>query len=357
MPISDSGRAGQWGSNKPNRFPLLLGRQIYNMFSLTTESRNPVEDLVAYGTAGAIMSKPVDGLDLEELFLSRVVEGGLVVYDADLPARRIVPFSYVKDARTWHKYIPNAKGGIEIAMVREDDMDTVYSKGGTLEYRLDEGGEFWIPRMLDKTLKPCDDKLPDDFADPVPAKKIRVFPGGRGVAYWGQNALHRMEELAETMRRVMSGPNLLPIISGNVGGPAEVDAAFNTAKRVIVFPGDIKIDRVISTAIIQQLVSEDGIATSRWYRALKVVEPDSPGRPVAAHTAMRMTPMLKYIQRAQDFVKAVVSALGGEVTFAAINVLTVDERQKLYDLYKQMVSVGDMTPDEFEARLKTLKGV
>lgn len=353
------------GSGKPAPFPVLHGRQIFNLCSLTTLARSPIEDLAAYATAGAVVELP-GAIDFDSLTIASIVEASPVIWDADKPLiRRLIPFAHVPNANTFQVYLPDRDGGITLCMTRPKDFDSVFSEGGTVEYRreVDSMGAVaedaaWLPRLLNSRGLPDKDAKLDIKAWPIlPGASVRVYPHGRGNPYWGQNALHRDEEIAETMRTVMSGSNLLPVISGNVGNKAAVQSAFAEATNAIVFPGDIKLDRVISAAITQMLIGEDGLFTERWYSALKVVKLQDGGRPVEGHSALRMAVMMKYISKLQDFLKGIVTDLGGTVKFASINMLAAQDRAMLYPLYKQMLADGSIVQEDFDLLMQTLIGV
>src|SRR5690349_13400122 len=199
----------------PAPFRLLHGDDVFTMRSETGYNRSPIDDLKslilgAYNASGDHFTDP------DKLTEKLLTSGSVVIIDPNTTAQRYHPYVYAPSATEWIAYLTNDDGCLHLECL-DDNMDRVWSQSGNLRYRLDGG--TWTPEYLDARGKPQTAPAGMELK-PFSASKLLVIPNGRGVLYWGQDILHRMEEIAETERRVMSGSNLLPIISGDIGSQA-----------------------------------------------------------------------------------------------------------------------------------------
>lgn len=301
----------------PAPFRLLHGDDVFTMRSETGQNRSPIDDLKSY-ILGA-MNQGEHFTDPDKLTEKLLTSGSVVIVDPATPAQRYHPYVYAPSETEWIAYLTDEHGCLHLECL-DDNMDRVYSKHGNIRYRLT--GNEWIPEWLDshgKAIAPPADKEPTAF----PATKLLVIPNGRGVLYWAQDILHRMEEIAETERRVMSGSNLLPIISGDIGSQSLASQAFSNAKNAIFFPGMITVDRVVSDAVVNQLkVWYDG-RKEDWLASLNVLASDAQAsRPVASDRAMRMQAMVRYVTRIRGKLQSIYAQFAQTIEFEPLIVLS-----------------------------------
>lgn len=330
-------------------FPLMFGLDLFNHRSLTGLSRSPLEDLASFVTGGIadvdVVPEPVEST-------LRVLNSGSVVVINPTTAPRFLDYAYAPNAETFIDYLPGEDGCMEIQLVK-DNMDKVWSTAGNIRYKLED--ESWVPEYVDaqgkvkeapKDLKP--------LLKSIPAADVLVIPNGRGVLYWAQDIYWRLEEIAATERRIMTGSNLLPIISGNIGGSSEVQTAFMTAKNAIILPGVISIDRVVSNAVMQMLMDWFNDRRTDWYAAMNVVEQDTPNRPVASDRQLRMLAMHLYTKRTRRVLEKLYTGLGVNIQLAPVSMLTIEERLKMLELLNQLLAGGTIDQVYFDQAAKML---
>lgn len=352
MPIPATAPYGRGTASNDgvNPFPLMFGLDLFNHRSLTGLSRSPLEDLASFVTGGIadvdVVPEPVEAT-------LRLLNSGSVVVFNPKTSPRFLDYAYAPNAETFIDYLPGDDGCIELELVKEN-MDKVWSTAGNIRYRLE--GQSWKPEYIDakgKVLKdpPREVRL---AMKPIPAGDVLVIPNGRGVLYWAQDIYWRLEEIAATERRIMTGSNLLPIISGNIGGSSEVQTAFMTAKNAIILPGVISIDRVVSNAVMQMLMDWFNDRRTDWYAAMNVVEQDTPNRPVASDRQLRMLAMHLFTKRTRRVLEKLYTGLGVGIQLAPVSMLSIEERMKMLELLNQLLASDTIDQAYFDNAAKML---
>jgi hypothetical protein len=143
----------------------------------------------------------------------------------------------------------------------------------------------------------------------------------------------------------MNGSNLLPIISGNIGGSAEVQAAFLQARNAIIMAGQIQVDRVVSEAVMTMLMSWFNDRRSDWMAALNVTEQDAPNRPVASDRQLRMLAMHLYTKRTRRMLRKLYEGMDITLDLQPVSMLSIPERTEMLALLDQLLAARIITPE------------
>ena len=347
--------AAETAGRRWRMYPTRLGVDVYNKLSLTGLTRSAINDLVAIATSDLINDGeeplPID----PEALCRRILYQGSIVIQIPEGIPEFVDDVYAPSPRLFLQFLRDDTGAMTL-IVPQDDMSRAYTKL-VREYRL-EGG-VWQERLVQdyglgnraKEIEPA----AGEQLDKINEAGLVVVPNDRGLLYWAQHIINAIEEIAATMRSVMTGVNLLPIVSGNVGTADEVAAAVRQAINMIVFPGDVSVDRVISNAVINQLIDESHERRSDFYDALGVVEKDTPNRPVAADREQRSKAMLALVRGLRGKVIEIMSRLGREISFEPYVAKSAEERVRELDILERIK--GELTTDEFSSRTRALVGL
>ena len=271
---------------------------------------------------------------------------GTIVFEAG----RIKPDVYADSETFFIEYI---RDGCELGLkLLCGNMDKPFTEDERWYNLTDEG---WlvtlVQRNSDGTIAKQVSTNEDDLPFILPANTFTVFPqGGRGILYWAQDTYQRIEDIALTMRRVMSGSNLYPILSGEVPEQGDLVASFATAKQIISIPGDIQIDRVTSDSTINQLTAEQDLLKQEYFDALHVVDTGGDQqRPSGKDRELRMQAMFQFVRLSRDTLNEIC---GGGLTFDKLVISNADERGKeklLLDSIRE--TIGDV---EYQQRVKML---
>jgi len=356
-------------------FETRLGRDVYNRQSMTLKNRSPIDDLVSLIVSTASFGDGVvPAISATEMAKALLIDGSLVIHDShSTPSQSPVfmPDVYCPSPGLIIQY-SRGKGGALTLTARNNDMEQVHTKP-MRELRLKNGiWESWLVTIEETGSsedvresnenalgKMFPDGLPEDKVPDaqytIPEDHLLVHPNGRGILYYTQYAYYRVEEIALTVRRMMKGINLLPIIGG-LFKPSEVSEAIMAAVNAIFLPGPFQIDRVISEAVVRQLVLESQERSRDLLDALNVVEKDTPDRPVARDRELRMRVMLQFVHAVRDQMKTLYDKLGTPITFSRIVVTGAQERLQELDLYDRLLGGHVITPEEYKYRAAALIG-
>jgi|GEM_PF-2288950 len=348
-------KAGQAAVARKWEFqPTQLGRDIYNKRSITSLARSPVDDLVSFVIGGVTVVKGEPPLELKELAERRITQGSIVIEQGD-GGPQLVDDVYAPSQRRFYQYLRDKQGRMDL-VVPDNNMDRVYTKVTRV---FEVSGSGWSEKLVEQLGVPGREKTVKAVEGPelvtIDKQQLLVFPGGRGPLYWAQHTFNAIEENAQTQRHVMTGINLLPIISGNVGSADEASAAINSARNAIIFPGDVSVDRVISNAVIGQLIKEAAERRSDYIDAMNTVEKDTPERPVAADREQRSRAMTQFVNDERKALARIMAVLGVELQFDPFIVKTAAER-KLEGEILQMVEM-ELTPEERSRKKRELVGL
>lgn len=306
-------------------YPIKHGSDIYTYDSMTGLARSPLEDLASY-ILGVVQGGPFS-LDPEAMTKQLLSAGSVVVIDPQTEDRRFFPYIYASSERSFIAYLPDDDGCLNLTALA-DNLDRVYSPNGNILYTL--SGDKWTGQYLDEKGKVAEwpDKIKGERS--FPAERLHVIPNGRGLLYWAQKLFWRLEEIAETERLQMTGPNLVPIISGpGVGDESTASRTLNLARRAMFFPDIVQVDRIASTAMVQMLIDWFEARKADWYDNLNAVQLESVQRPVAQYGSQQMMSTLRFANRIRDRLRTFYADVySEEIKFDRIITISGDELTK-----------------------------
>lgn len=338
MPISGGQSAFDYAASVASGdlrdYPIKHGSDIYTYNSMTGLAHSPLDDIDSYILGVVTDGTPPPPGDPQEIpqfsvdpdrLTREFNSAGSVVFDRD--TMRFQPYIYAPSDREWIAYLPDTDGCLTLNAMHEN-LDRVYSPNGNLLYTL--AGDNWVAQYLDADgkPKPWPDAIPTD-AQVIPAGRLIVVPNGRGLLYWGQKLFWRLEEIAETERTQMTGPNLVPVFTGDIPDRVTATMTLRTAQHAAFFPGDVRIDRVVSTALVEMLKSWYDARRQDWLNGLHAIDLETVQRPVAAYGSQQMMSLLRYANRIRSKLKEFYSVNFGEtIGFDRIITLSGDELAK-----------------------------
>lgn len=336
-------------------YPTRLGRDVYDHVSLTAQARSVVDDLASYVLGGA-RYRGVLPLDLRATGIALIVDGSLVIENPGL-GHRFVPDCYVPDPDTVIQYLRDKHGVLHL-QTPDGNMERAYTKRVRVWRR---SGTAWQEELWEDWGDPeARARVAPDQGEPplvqIDTAKLFVWPGGRGLLYWAQHPFNALEEIAATMRGCMSGVNLLPVFTGAVGSAEELRVAIATAVNAIIIP-DGEVDRMISGAIINELVREAGERRSDFAWAMNTIVQDAPDRPVAADRQRRSAAMLEYVRSLRDTLVKIMDALGAKLEFRPFVVDTPADLLQKQDLIDRAQAAGHLDPGEHRELTRELLGL
>lgn len=310
-------------------YPLLLGPAVYDLESITGLNRSPADMLADFAGTGVRFegNQPPRPLRPRDLARRLVINGSVIVLNPTLPEAKYWANTHAPNDYTIQEYFnenTNDTRQIVLRSVPEDSLENVYSPVMRVWTK---GVDSWTSQ----TWRYQGYKLVEDTNAPsntIPLDGVYAYPGGRGALYYAQKIWRIIEQHAEDAANAMTGKNLLPVFSGNIGNAQKVANAIRTAIKAIIIPGNVQRDQMTSSNIVSQLRELSEQRKQEYFAALRVVEQDSPNRPVANDRAMRLKPQTDHAEELQDSMKEIYTALGYAPVFEPLIVATAAERNE-----------------------------
>jgi hypothetical protein len=328
-------------------YPVMLGRDIANHKEMAAVIHSALDDLTSFTLLGVDM-QAARHFSITDTAFRLMVDGSAVMLNPPGFTDKMPPAwledVYVASPTLFYRYHRQPDGAMTL-VAPQLDLDKIYSIPSMSEWVLTEGGwketVYTYQRGADRTAA---------SGQTVPAAGLAVFPNGRGPVYWAQRLAMRIAELEETERFVNHGPNVLPIITGNVGPVDKARSAIKNAVRAIFFPGRVEVNRPISNDTVGQILKVLGDKREQLLAALNAMEQDTPDRPVASDRELRMRSMVLYCERVRSELKKVYALFGETLEFSPIIVQTAQDR--MIEL-----QIGDaVQPKDWPTRRQKLVG-
>jgi hypothetical protein len=354
-----------------------LGRSIYDQRSRTGRNRSVVDDIAVLTAGGAVWAAgaaPENLPSLEETALALVRDGSFVLVNPGTPSWYFLENTTVPLPGLIYEYQPDDNGMVCLSLLGSSDMADA-SRPYTKQMRVfTRQGEQWSAWLADgkrlalltqreqRTLVDTPDALaqklglrPDEAVGALSATECYAHPGGLGLLYHAQWILDRIEQIADDVEDTLSKVNRLPLIGGDIGPVDEARGAINSAMHAIVFPGEFKVDRMISPAVIQALQLDDESRREDFYDALNMLPKDSANRPVAKDREMRSQVMLQYVDNLHRALSKVYNDWGVRLSFRRLVVESPDDLLKRKTLLDSCQNV--LPPAEYTNQVLALFGL
>ncbi len=176
-----------------------------------------------------------------------------------------------------------------------------------------------------------------------------------GVLYPARKTYARLEELAELIRAAQRGPGAKTAIGGFVRNRNLVEGDLMSDKPYFFTGSDQPLDRMTSTAVVDQLISEVGRLEPKYYQQVHIVDTTGPvQRPSGEDRAQVLGPMFRYVDYARKQVTAILDLYGAAWTFERIHTTSVAERTAELELLIRRRDLGALDAKVFLSQVMEL---
>jgi hypothetical protein len=337
---------------------LVTGAELYAEPSVTGLNSQPVDDHAAFALLGARPSA-APPLELQELAVRLLSEGSIAVVrnahlgELELERRGIDPrpegFSFLDGLLLTESGVPMTSRcfaqrftGEYLGELRE--ITRVFSRGA----------EAWSVRDF---VNYRADGEAEIASASIPLNSVLVYPNGLGILYKSQRGFRRLEGIFRTVERLQGGVNAKTIIAGYLGNVEQAhDELARNDRDVALFPTGATVNRVASTAAIDQLMREFDTLLPLYLRRLHILQLTGDERLSGVSRRLAMAPMLAFVESVRRQIAEVLGQLGIGITFERLRLDSIEERAQKYALLKLMRDDAVLEPKEFQSAALQLVG-
>jgi hypothetical protein len=279
----------------PPLYEFKSGRQVYEDEGITGMNHIPINELAGYVLAGAKFTGETNlPCAPEEIVTSALVEGTWL--DANGEIQRDI----IGAGRDWAlQYIaPKDTAQEEITRLWKN------------------GGESWA--IIDYVHYGEQTQAVVGNPGSAPAALVRFHFNAlspTGVLYPERKGYARIEEVAMLIREAQRGPGAKTAIGGFVRNRNMVEQDLMGDKPYFFTGSDQPLDRMTSTAVVDQLISEAVRLEPRYFKAVYVVDTSNPvQRPSGTDRGLVLGPMYRYVAYVRRQVDAILALYGASWT-------------------------------------------
>jgi hypothetical protein len=271
------------------------GREIYSDEGITGLNHIPVNELAGYALAGAEFSGE-ENLPCapEEVVTGTLIEGTW------LDAQGVIQQNIIGAARDW-----------VLQYIQSDDLTTE-----TVIRKWQNGGARWS--ITDYAEYGTANQRVVGKPGSAPSSRIRYHFNAlspTGVLYPERKGYARIEEVAWLIREAQRGPGAKTAIGGYVRNRHMVEQDLMSDQPYFFTGSDQPLDRMTSTAVVDQLISEANRLEPRYYKAVYIVDTSNPvQRPSGADRGLVLGPMFRYVAYVRKQVDAILKLYGASWT-------------------------------------------
>ena len=303
------------GGDAPEYLPL-SGRELYESRSITGLNRIPIITLTGFVLSGARVSGSVP-VPLETIVEAMLIDGPVVLIGGEMASDIVEsrPNSFTQLFR-------------DVTLAGSTmDIHRVYQRTPAgwayVDYRHYGGKDQTVIAQGD---------LP---ADAVTYWYNAVTP--TGILYPSQDTYHRIEEIARSIRTMQSGPSTKTIVGGHIRNQTQAAADLVGNDPVVFIPGDVTVDKMADTGVVNQLISEFDKLLPMWYQLTHIVDTASPiQRPSGADRQLVLAPMRRFVELLRDQITNVLAMFGASWSSERLHTTDVAERQAALLLLKDL---------------------
>lgn len=300
------------------------GRCVYDSETITGLNRIPVDKLAGYALAGAVFTS-AERLPLspEEITLALLIDGSWL--EADGVHQTNI---HAANASTIEQCIP--------------PMDTMHQE---ITRIWQHGLDGWVIQ---------------DFVNGQPAGEPGFAPDSAvrhhhnplsptGVLLPASKTFARLEEIAELIRNAQRGPGAKTAIPGYVRNRNLVEQDLMSDKPFVFTGTEQPLDRMTSTAVVDQLVAEAVRLQPQYYQLTHYV--DTTGnvqRPSGTDRQLVLGPMFRYVDYIRRQMSAVLALYGASWVYERIHTTDITERAQQLDLYERQLALRVIDQGTFD---------
>jgi hypothetical protein len=295
---------GEWGAPKMQDYE--SGRCVYDADSMTGLNRIPVDRLAGYALNGAVFSSAeLLPLSPEQVILNLLIDGswlevnGIVQTDIIAAAKNIVL-----------QHIPSDVGEVTREWKRTDGLPMTDGNATGAGWVVTDYEDYGTGLQAAKSEPQF---VPDD------ACRYHFNPlSPAGILYPARRSFERLEEIAILIREAQLGPGAKTAIGGYVRNRANVEADLRSRKSWFFTGSDAPLDRMTSTAVVDQLASEFDRLKPLYFQLVYCVDTTNPvQRPSGADRELILDPMFTYVDYVRRMADGVLALYGAEWTYAS----------------------------------------
>lgn len=306
------------------------GRAIYECTdAFTGLNRIPIEQLSSLILAGAqFSSRETLPVPPEELVIAALVEGSWLEADGVIQ-QNIISATQTKVAQYIDKDITREWIHANGAWILTD-----YSQYGT-------DGQ----RQVGEPVSNPDSIINYWYNALAPAGIL--LPAGRLYA--------RLEELAELIRNAQRGPGAKTAIPGHVRNRHMVDMDLMSDKPYVFTGSELPLDRMTSTAVVDQLISETARLEPKYYSLTHITDTSNPvQRPSGEDRSLVLGPMFRFVEAMREQITGILALYGVTWTSERLHTSDVQARTTELALLLQLRDLNALTTEDFLVKARML---
>ena len=335
------------GPETVGSYPILSGREIYDLHTITGLNRSPIGKLSAYVLAGetveGVVNAPLVNIKPSTIVNHLLVDGSFAIFLG----------SFLKD-------IVYINESLVITNIRNDEG--LVADGYRRMYMKFDNAII----VVDQELVNSEWKTVDEFeytSGTMGYKDVDemflIYPNDRGLLYYNQKTFFRLEEIERTIKNETDDSSLSTVISGNyTGNMAQAQTAFDKAsrsrKKKIWLPGDINVHNIFNGDAVDKMIMESAGLLILYREAMfDYISPET----VAMSGISRRLAMLPTIQYTSIIRKQVTELYlehGVVIEFETFSLIDSTEKEIELRNIEFAYEKGAITDDEYHLRIRTL---
>lgn len=319
---------------------IVTGRELYSDPSITGLNRVPITILSSYILAKASLTSGVVPFSLEELTETLLVDGPWIEWKTP-PIKKDEELCGVWDAKR-----------DQFTLRIEKENQQAYEQDSYILRQFKSNGSGWT--ITDFTPNGNDgyDETPGGSAPASALNYIFNAVSPVGVLMPAQVTYNRIEEIANTIRRFQTGPGAKTLIVGNVRNKTTATADLESDDPYAFVGGSgVVVDRMASTAAIDQLIAETTRLQPLYYQQVHMVDTTSPvQRPSGQDRALVLGPMMRFVDALTSQITRVLDYYGAAWRYERIHTTDVLDRTQQMALLIQQRDLKVITQSEFDQR-------
>jgi len=325
-------------------YPIVTGREIYSLMSITGLNRSPVNKLTAYIMAGEALEgeaqKPLTDIPPTTMAKHLLIDGSVAIFMG----------KFIYDII----YIDNDK---VVTNIRDEDgvllsgHRRVYIKFSNIVIVIDQeikNKEWTTTSEMPFTASEAGVKTTDEM--------LFILPNDKGLLWPSQKTFFRLEEIEKTIKGETDSSALATIITGSyTGNMDQAKAAFAANKKRIFIPGaDIGVHNVFNGDAVEKLMVEhEGLLKLYRESMYDYLSPDTITMSGVSRR-LAMLPTLQFVSIQRKLLIDIYGEHGAALTFEPFSILDSQEKQTELANVQYAYDVGAITDDEFKVRIRHL---
>ena len=341
-----------------NLYPIVSGRELYeDVKSVTGLAKYPIVTLSNYICANSTSTPPDADPSAQEITERLLVDGSLIRFDkqwvshltcvAHDEIEQLIPGDgpfnqYTRVCFTYNPEQPESEDEAAEEMVEakfepveKDERD----RPGTWTRRVYGDGEDTVT-------------FAEYGIDPA---RLEVYPNGLGLLFDNQWGYQRLEEIGRTLKGQTTGAAMKALVYGYVRNPGMAKDELNNDEFVAVVPGDLRVDRLGNTTVLDALRAEFELKLPIYLANMNIANMQyNPDRPVGEFLIKLMEPMMRFVDETRRKVANVLEGFGTSVEFEKLYVSSVQDRTAEFLLLQSAFASGVITQQEFAVKAARL---